>query len=126
MMLRYRAGDYNLRVTEHFRVREFRCKDKTELVIIDSELADLLERIRCHFGKPLYITSAYRTPEHNKKVGGKPNSQHLQGKAADFYVKGVDPIEVYHFCDTLIGNKGGVGKYPTFTHIDTRGYKARW
>jgi uncharacterized protein YcbK (DUF882 family) len=44
----------------------------------------LLDKIREAYDKPIYINSGYRTPEHNKRVGGVANSQHLTGEACDF------------------------------------------
>lgn len=117
----------NHSASKNFKVREFKCKG-TDDVLIDHELLTYLQTIRNHFGKPLVITSAYRTPSHNKTVGGTSTSQHLKGKACDFYISGVDEQEIYNYCDKLIGNNGGVGLYPNrnFIHIDTRGTKARW
>lgn len=126
MIMTYDIGDWNLRVSEHFRAREFRCKDGTGRIVIDSQLVDYLEKIRAHFKRPVIINSAYRTKEHNTKVGGSKNSQHLLGKAADIVVQGIAPDDVYKYCCEIIGNNGGVGKYKTFTHIDVRGNKARW
>jgi uncharacterized protein YcbK (DUF882 family) len=45
-----------------FRVREFRCRDGTDTILIDEGLVVLLQCIREHFGKPVTITSGYRTP----------------------------------------------------------------
>ena len=42
-----------------------------------------LDIIREMFGQPLSISSGYRCPELNTKVGGKTTSQHLKGQAAD-------------------------------------------
>lgn len=44
---------------------------------------ECLDKIRDEYGLPLYISSGYRCPELNKKVGGKEKSQHLKGQAAD-------------------------------------------
>ena len=52
-----------------FRVREFRCRDGTDTILIDEGLVVLLQCIREHFGKPVTITSGYRTASHNAKVG---------------------------------------------------------
>lgn len=71
------ARDGSTALSPHFCVREFRCKDGSDPVFIDTALAELLERIREHFGKPVTITSAYRTPAHNAKAGGAKFSQHL-------------------------------------------------
>ncbi len=57
-------------------------------------LALFLEEVRTVVGIPLRINSAYRSPEANKKVGGKPTSQHCRGVAADIRVKGMTPDQV--------------------------------
>jgi len=57
-------------------------------------LALFLEEVRTAVGIPLRINSAYRSPEANKKVGGKPTSQHCRGVAADIRVKGMTPDQV--------------------------------
>ena len=85
----------------------------------------VLQKIRNHFGKAVTITSAYRTPKHNKSVGGTTYSQHLYGKAADIKVQGIAPKEVAAYAETLLG-EGGIGTYNTFTHIDFRSTKSRW
>ena len=70
--------------------REMRCHDGTPY---PAEHADRLEELRGVFnplremwGEPLYVTSGYRTPDYNRKVGGRPQSQHLQGRAVDVNV----------------------------------------
>ena len=77
-----------------FTVREFRCRDGTDTVMIDEGLVVLLQCIREHFGKPVTITSGYRTASHNAKVGGSKSSQHLLGRAADIQVQDTDPLAV--------------------------------
>lgn len=57
-------------------MREFRCRDGTDTILIDEGLVVLLQCIREHFGKPVTITSGYRTASHNAKVGGSRSSQH--------------------------------------------------
>ena len=78
--------DSTRQLSPSFRVREFACKG-SDAVLIDDELVVLLQCIREHFGKPVHITSGYRTAEHNAAVGGSKSSQHLLGRAADFYVE---------------------------------------
>lgn len=46
----------------------------------------VLDPLRRLYGKPIIITSGYRCPELNKKVGGVANSWHTQGNAADIHV----------------------------------------
>ena len=118
--------DGNKKLSANFKVREFACTDGSDPIFIDTELVNVLQKIRAHFGKSVTITSAYRTPSKNKAVGGQVYSQHLYGKAADIKVSGVSPAKVASYADKLLNNTGGVGKYKTFTHVDTRATKARW
>lgn len=121
-----KAKDGNKKVSTNFRVREFACTDGSDPIFIDSDLVSVLQKIRNHFGKSVTITSAYRTPTKNKAVGGETYSQHLYGKAADIKVKGVTPKKVAACAETLLKNKGGIGTYNSFTHIDVRATKSRW
>ena len=121
-----KAKDGNKRVSKNFRVREFECSDGTDPIFIADELVDVLQKIRTHFGKPVTITSAYRTPGRNKAVGGETYSRHLYGMAADIKVSGVSPSKVSTYAEKLLSNKGGVGRYSTFTHVDVRETKSRW
>ena len=88
------AKDGTKFLSANFRVREFRCQDDTDPIFVDSDLVDILQKIRDHFDKAVTITSAFRTASHNKKVGGATYSQHCYGKAADIKVSGVSPSRV--------------------------------
>ena len=116
-----------------FKVREFRCRDGSDVVMIDQTLVVLLQAIREHFGKPITITSGYRTGTHNTAVGGSRSSQHLLGKAADIQVAGVSVEDVAAYAESLMPAWGGVGRYPVkagrakgWVHVDTRPNKSRW
>lgn len=121
-----KAKDGNKKLSANFRVREFACTDGSDPIFIDSELVDVLQKVREHFGKAVTITSAYRTPGKNKACGGTEYSQHLYGKAADIKVKGIAPKTVAAYVEKLMPKSGGIGIYATFTHIDVRGVRARW
>lgn len=121
-----KAKDGNKKLSANFKVREFACTDGSDPIFIDSELVNVLQKIRVYFGKPVTITSAYRTPGKNKAVGGQVYSQHLYGKAADISIKNVSPKKVADYAETLLKGKGGIGTYSTFTHVDVRSTKARW
>lgn len=118
--------DGNKKLSSNFKVKEFACTDGSDPIFIDSDLVNVLQKIRNHFGKSVTITSAYRTPTKNKAVGGTTYSQHLYGKAADIKVKGVSPATVAEYAEKLLPKSGGIGVYKTFVHIDTRGSKSRW
>ena len=121
-----KAKDGNKKLSTNFRVREFACTDGSDPIFIDSELVSVLQKIRTHFGKSVTITSAYRTPAKNKACGGSPYSQHLYGRAADVKISGVSPKKVAAYAESLLKNRGGIGIYSTFTHIDVRATKSRW
>ena len=130
------ARDGERRLAPDFKVRELRCRDGSDTVMVDEALMLLLQCIREHFGKPVHITSGYRTAAHNAAVGGSKSSQHLLGRAADFYVEGVDVAAVAAYAETLLPGRGGIGRYPKdakhptrktgWVHIDTRVNKSRW
>lgn len=92
-----------------------------------AKLAYYLEDVRVLFGNPsIIINSGYRPPLVNSAVGGASNSQHIYGAAADIVVCGIKPSEVYARLNSWHGSKGGLASSSVFTHIDLRGYKARW
>ena len=127
------AKDGNRKLSPGFAVREFRCRDGTDTIMIDEGLVVLLQCIREHFGKAVTITSGYRTAAHNTAVGGSKSSQHLLGRAADIQVAGVSPDAVAAYAESLMPTWGGVGRYPVkagrtkgWVHVDTRANKSRW
>lgn len=126
-------ADGSRRLAPSFTVREFRCRDGSDVVMIDESLVVLLQCIREHFGKPITITSGYRTATHNTAVGGAKSSQHLLGRAADIQVQGVSVEDVAAYAESLMPAWGGVGRYPVkagrakgWVHVDTRPNKSRW
>lgn len=121
-----KAKDGGKKLSANFKVREFACRDGSDVVFIAPELVELLQKIRDHFKAAVTISSGYRTPVYNKKVDGATYSQHQYGTAADIKVKDVSPKTVAAFAETLIPEKGGIGIYPTFTHVDVREKRSRW
>jgi len=89
----------------------------------------IVDSLRDHFNSPIVILSSYRNRAYNEKCGGVLNSEHMQFCALDIAVAGHSTKEVY---DILLSWRragrftGGLGLYPTFVHIDTRGYNANW
>jgi len=113
-------------LSKHFSREEFACKCGCGQDTVDAGLINLLEDIRHNFGAAITITSANRSEEYNKSVGGKLSSQHLLSKAADIIVKGVDPKLVAVWVSETNPGRYGVGMYDTFTHVDVRANMARW
>jgi len=112
-------------LSDHFSRSEFACPCCGKLKI-DMRLIDQLERLRFLLGKPIIILSGYRCPQHNREVGGRPDSQHLYGRAADIRVEGLTPRAV--FLEALRCEFGGIGLYPNFVHVDVRQtpFRALW
>ena len=130
--------DYmNDQVSQHFKRREFACKGckfasscpyghgyGKGLAIIDAGTVNILEAVRSEFGEPVTVHSGFRCQQHNSRVGGAVRSQHLLGTAADISVRYTNLSVVYDFLDPLV--TGGLSKYKTFIHLDTRRAKKRW
>ncbi len=92
----------------------------------DSNLMGLISQIERRFQKKVVITSGYRSPSHNRSVNGAKASMHMQCKAADLHVPGVNGQEVARFVRAL-PTRGGVGTYchTAAIHIDV-GAKRDW
>lgn len=116
--------------SRHLSWKEIACNDGTpypQRFINDGrvfKLAQAFEDIRflCG-GNPIIVLSAYRTPTWNRKVGGAPNSQHVQGRALDLRPpKNLTIQEFYNLIRANCYDFGisGLGHYETFVHIDIR------
>lgn len=111
-----------------FTPREMRSKSDNKLMVDPSSM-DKLQALRTMLGRPIKLTSAYRSPEHNKKVGGAKHSQHLKAKAFDCQMEGHDP-GVFEAAARECGFTGfGFYRKSNFIHIDTgplREWGERW
>lgn len=118
------------RLTPNFFIGEYMCRDGSTTIMIDKRLAEGLQAMRNIIGKPIIITSAYRTPEHNKAVGGaQPSttslgSQHLYGKAADITVRGMSGDQLAQVARQV--GFTGIGVAGTWCHVDVRDIPAEW
>lgn len=121
-----KAKDGAKQLSTNFKVKEFACSDSTDTIFVSPDLVAVLQKIRDHFGKSITINSAYRTEAHNKSVGGASYSQHKYGIAADIVVSGISPLTVARYAQTILVNKGGIGVYKNFCHVDVRATKSRW
>ena len=121
-----KAKDGSKKLSTHFKVKEFACKDGSDAVLVAPRLVMVLQTIRDHFGAAVTINSGYRTPQYNATVGGVAHSQHCYGTAADIKVSGQKPETVAAYARKIMPDWGGVGKYSSFTHIDVRETRSDW
>lgn len=129
MKKKYKKGS-DIKLSKNFRLSEFDCKcqySDCQWTIIDTDHIKKLQYKRGKWKKPIKITSGYRCPKHNKDVGGATRSRHAMGDATDIKVLNMTPDEVANDCE----NFSGLGRYNTFTHLDSRpqpnkGKKSRW
>ena len=152
-----KSSDSNKFLVGNFRVRDFLPNDarsytnkvlpvnlQDQYLMIDARLlykiAELQETLKQKDLDPEAFTllSSFRHPRHNKSVGGASKSRHILGEAIDIKIGDInkdgkytkkDKKIVYDLLDKkIIGDKGGIGRYPgTQTiHFDVRGHRARW
>lgn len=114
----------------NFSPAEIACRG-TGKIRVSIDAMNKLQALRAEVGGPLIINSAYRSPEHNRAVGGAKDSQHVQGIAFDVSMANHEPGEF----EEAARRAGftGFGFYPpkkgNFIHIDTgraREWGTRW
>lgn len=101
----------------NFSPAEIACRGTGQLKLHPAAL-DKLQALRDRLGKPLILRSAYRSPEHNRRVGGAPRSKHMDGTAFDIAMSNHNPAE-FEAAAREVGFLG-FGTYPRsgFMHID--------
>lgn len=118
-------------VSEEFHSTDFDCKcelPECTVTMLCEEMVAGVTRLALYF-PIIIINSGFRCPAHNAdpKVGGKSDSQHLLGKAADIKSRFGTPKEIKERAEIIpCFAEGGIGLYPSFVHVDSRGHKARW
>ncbi len=111
----------------NFTPHEMRCKGSGKIGFHRPSM-DKLQALRDLVGKPMHITSAYRSPPHNKSVGGADRSEHLKARAYDVRMAGHDPVEFERLARKVGFTSFGYYPYSRnpFMHIDPRERPATW
>ena len=105
---------------KYFTEDEMKCKG-SGTGEMDQQFMVKLDALRKKFGKPIIITSGYRSPEYNISIGGSKNSAHVQGKAADIAVSHADAYKIVSIAIELGFTGIGVSQKGSgrFIHVDT-------
>lgn len=120
-----------MKLSANFDSSEFACACGCGYNAVDPALVAALQALRDSLGCPVVITpeGGCRCAQHNAAVGGATRSQHMLGRAADIYVPGMTPRQVYAAAVQIPGFKGfGVNDQENFVHLDVRDSElvARW
>ncbi len=95
-----------MKLSPNFHLSEFTQSQTATRLMLDntpgpSEIAALkllcekvLEPVRENYGRPVLISSGYRSPAVNRAIRGSRTSQHAKGEAADFEIAGVDNLRI--------------------------------
>lgn len=113
-----------MKLSENFDSSEFACKCGCgEEIAMDGDLISKLQWIRTAFGKPIKINSGYRCPEHNAKIGGVPDSEHVLGEAVDISV--TTGADRYRLIELAMNRFDRIGIAGTFIHLGVSSTKAQ-
>ncbi len=95
-----------MKLSPHFYLSEFTQSQTATRLMLDNtpgraEIAALtllcekvLEPVRENYGRPVNISSGYRSPAVNRALRGSRNSQHTKGEAADFEIAGISNLRI--------------------------------
>jgi len=118
-----------MNLSKHFNLREFTRSETAKRLDINNEpdeaslynlkrLATELEKVRELLGKPIIITSGFRSLALNRKIGSKDNSAHVVGCAADFFVHGYEVKEVVQIIkDSYIRPDQCIAEFDDWIHF---------
>ena len=108
----FKVGDY-------FYLSEFQCPCCHTVKLVPY-LVWMLDKLRKKINAPIIITSGYRCPKHNEKIGGAKNSYHMRGMAADIYSKKYSPDELGRYAEEIDFDTIIVYHKKGFIHLDIR------
>lgn len=111
-----------------FKADEFKCKETGELKM-NPEFMAKLQQLREAYGKPMRITSGYRSPRHSIEAAKQYPGHHAHGIAADIACSGPDAYVLLSLAIGLGFNGIGVALRKgagSFIHLDTAARKSVW
>jgi len=106
----------------NFSKKEFDCKETGENEM-QPEFLQKLQMLRYKYGRPMIVTSGYRSPRHSIEAAKASPGYHARGQAVDIAVTGKDAHDLVFLAMTSGFN--GIGVAKTFVHLDTRPHEQR-
>lgn len=124
----YYSKSGNIKLSEHFSLKEFKSQDGTDLILVSEELINMLEILRKELNcSKIKINSGYRSSKYDKEVGGSGSGYHTKGMAADIqcYDQNNKIIDSKYVCtkSQTLGFNGICYISSIATHLDVRSYK---
>ena len=97
---------------------------------IEKDMIRAHDHVRSEIGRPIWITSGYRDPHYNRRIGGARRSQHVAGLALDIDLAGFSSWDRYvlmwHLIDQRFTSFGSYAHKPNMLHADRRSYAVIW
>ena len=103
---------------KYFREEEFNCNCGCDRLKLDPDFAKMIDEAREQAGVRFVVTSGYRCPTYNISVGGKKDSAHIHGKAADIACL-TSPMRYWILYGLLKAGFDRIGIGAGFIHADT-------
>ena len=107
---------------KYFKMFEFSCHHCGDLPKegMNPVLLEKLDKLRGMVGHPIEVSSGYRCPAHNRRIGGVDDSQHVLGNAADIYCDYITTEKLAEYAEKV--GFDGIGIYieDGFVHVDVR------
>jgi hypothetical protein len=99
--------------------------DEKHIANLQALCVHILQPLRDKLGKEIRINSGYRCKELNRVIGGAKNSQHIEGKAADIQVIGVETDELFNFIRRNFAEYDQLIHEQKWVHISWNGFNNR-
>lgn len=126
-----------MRLTKNFILSEFTTSQVAERFGYNNEPEDkvidnlkllcvnVLQPLRDKINAPIFINSGYRSYLVNAAVGGRFNSQHLEGKAADFIVPSMDLADMFNLIQQDFQFDQLIFEFGKWIHVSCNGESNR-
>lgn len=99
--------------------------NETQIKNLSYLCMNVLQPLRGMINAPIFINSGFRSFDVNAAVGGKFNSQHLEGKAADLIVPSMNLVDVFNIIMQKLSFDQLIYEFGNWIHVSWNGEKNR-